>query len=542
MARTFEVGRAVLTSTTHNLELWLSTLITLSPSQDSIDVEQPSFHSLTRILSSSDIWVGRGNGMRIELALTHRGEPLPKLNLQMLREMIIQAPIWPQLKLKPTVPCDDMLQDGIAHVAISYADDDSSTNERQRHRILNKVPAAAVRPPEGVSSLQLQVVRFTMDLLESRQRPQMKRANTMLEETSTQIQSCDDNKNEDADTLLHETIESPGPAMKGTTRKRKRPGRQAPSRTCSTPVSLFDNEAKSNKRAATITNPRVPDQDVITEQLMEIRSMVEGAMRLSIYGNSKLPAGIKVKANTFGIGLADVAPILWRPGHLAALSQRAHLAPTVCRSLGHAIGVKATSTSLSEKFKELIGTRSRNSLHSRLGQGTAVDGQLQSMASSLSDQLWLHLQRSLLARPAPSLQPFTTCDADAADAHVSDEILVPVDLLCEAGAAPSTIEERELSSTISDDTKEEVWPPTPSGVRPGLLQGYETAVQREEYPIAFEDDLLLDAMPADAGSDYRDADRQVVNFGASAPTRSPNYATLERQITERLPAIPHKQR
>ena len=93
MARTFEVGRAVLASTTHNLELWLSTLITLSPSQDSIDVEQPSFHSLTRILSSSDIWVGRGNGMRIELALTHRGEPLPKLNLQMLREMIIQAPV-----------------------------------------------------------------------------------------------------------------------------------------------------------------------------------------------------------------------------------------------------------------------------------------------------------------------------------------------------------------------------------------------------------------------------------------------------------------
>jgi hypothetical protein len=211
-----------------------------------------------------------------------------------------------------------VLQDGIAHVAISYADDDSSTNERQRHRILKNVPAAAVRPPEGVSSLQLQVVRFTMDLLESRQRPQMKRANTISEETSTQIQCCDDHKNEDADTLLHEAIESHGPAMKGTTRKRKRPGRQAPPRTCSTSVSLFDNEAKSSKRAATIANPRVPDQDVITEeQLMEIRSMVEGAMRLSIYGNSKLPAGIKVKANTFGRGLADVAPILWRPGHLA---------------------------------------------------------------------------------------------------------------------------------------------------------------------------------------------------------------------------------
>jgi hypothetical protein len=226
--------------------------------------------------------------------------------------------IWSQLKLKPTVPSDDVLQDGITHVAISYAEDDSSTNERQRHRILNNVPAAAVRPPDSVASLQLQVVRFTMDLLESRQRPQMKRANTMPHETSTQTQNCDDNKNEDADTLLHETTESPGPAMKGAIRKRKRPGRQAPSRAYSTPVSLCDSGAKSNKRAATLAIPCVPNQDIITEErLMEIQSVVEGAMRLSIYGNSKLSVGIKVKANTFGIGLADVAPTMWRPGYIS---------------------------------------------------------------------------------------------------------------------------------------------------------------------------------------------------------------------------------
>lgn len=226
--------------------------------------------------------------------------------------------IWSQLKLKPTVPADDVLQDGITHVAINYAEDDSSTNERQRHRILNNVPAAAVRPPESVPSLQLQVVRFTMDLLESRQRPQMKRANTVPHETSTKTQNYDDNKNEDADTLLHEATESPGHAMKGTIRKRKRPGRQAPSRTYSTPVSLFNSGDRSNKRAANLASPCVHDQDVITEeQLMEIQSMVEGAMRLSIYGNSKLSAGIKVKANTFGIGLADVAPIMWRPGYIA---------------------------------------------------------------------------------------------------------------------------------------------------------------------------------------------------------------------------------
>jgi hypothetical protein len=93
MTRTFEVGRAVLASTTQNLELWLSTLITLSPSQDSIDVEQLSFRSLSHLLSSGKIWIGRGNCMRIELAISHRGEPFPRLELQMMREKIIQAPV-----------------------------------------------------------------------------------------------------------------------------------------------------------------------------------------------------------------------------------------------------------------------------------------------------------------------------------------------------------------------------------------------------------------------------------------------------------------
>jgi hypothetical protein len=93
MARSVEVGRAVLASTTSNLELWLSTLIIISPSQNSIDTEQLSSHSLLFFLSSGNVWVGRGHGMRIEIALTVRGEPFPKVELQELRDNITQAPV-----------------------------------------------------------------------------------------------------------------------------------------------------------------------------------------------------------------------------------------------------------------------------------------------------------------------------------------------------------------------------------------------------------------------------------------------------------------
>jgi hypothetical protein len=51
--------------------------------------------------------------------------------------------------------------------------------------------------------------------------------------------------------------------------------------------------------------------------------MVDGAMRLSICGtlNRKL-VGWKAKASTFRLGLADVAPAIWRTGYLVVRRSR----------------------------------------------------------------------------------------------------------------------------------------------------------------------------------------------------------------------------
>jgi hypothetical protein len=93
MARTIEVGRAVLASSTQHLELWLSTLIIISPAQQSIDIEQFSSQSLLSLLSSGDVWIGRDKGICIEVCLTLRGEPFPQLELQELIQSIILAPV-----------------------------------------------------------------------------------------------------------------------------------------------------------------------------------------------------------------------------------------------------------------------------------------------------------------------------------------------------------------------------------------------------------------------------------------------------------------
>jgi hypothetical protein len=96
MVKTLEVGRAVLASSTLQLELWLTTLITISPAQQSVNLEQLSSHCLLDLLSSGNIWVGHGRTTRMELSLTFRGEPLPHQDLQELVQNICQAPVSPQ--------------------------------------------------------------------------------------------------------------------------------------------------------------------------------------------------------------------------------------------------------------------------------------------------------------------------------------------------------------------------------------------------------------------------------------------------------------
>jgi hypothetical protein len=248
-------------------------------------------------------------------------------------ESLTLCQVWSQLRLEPTIPNDVVLQDGIAHIAVNHSEDDGSYTEhgRHRHRIFNNVPAAHLQPPENVASMQLQAVRFSMDILEPKQRLQLRRQNTSPVESGSSSQRCDQETEHglDIDVLLQETpspdhglgldttTHSCSPTTAPTKLKRKRSDLRTLTHTNPSSVLSYAHGSRKRSRPATIPDsPLTGPFTLSEEQLTEIHMLADTAIRLSIWGTSKSASGIKIRANTFGSCLADVAPVLWRPGYL----------------------------------------------------------------------------------------------------------------------------------------------------------------------------------------------------------------------------------
>jgi len=93
MSRSIELGRAVLSSPATDHELWLTTLITISPKQDPAYLQQLTSAEYLDALTSGSVWVSRAHDMHIEIKLSLRDEPLPHKQLQDLTNAILQAPV-----------------------------------------------------------------------------------------------------------------------------------------------------------------------------------------------------------------------------------------------------------------------------------------------------------------------------------------------------------------------------------------------------------------------------------------------------------------
>lgn len=100
MSRTIELGRAIIALQSANLELWLTTLITISPcaannlpQQHSINIENLNSRALLDFLHSGYAWVGRSNLMQMSLDINLHGEPLDGSLLRELGEGVVNAPV-----------------------------------------------------------------------------------------------------------------------------------------------------------------------------------------------------------------------------------------------------------------------------------------------------------------------------------------------------------------------------------------------------------------------------------------------------------------
>lgn len=234
--------------------------------------------------------------------------------------------------LKPTQRTDTAVDPGTIRLDVNHASVMGMQGKKERHRLFLDVPAADVRPPEGIAEISLHTVRFCMDILETspRRRSTTKRSNSPRSER--RASALDE---EDSDTLLHEmasedllhdidTDRSQTAVRALACRKRKR----------SATETMVSTQSHSPDKAKKLKRPRkrlIVDSsmqrksrpDFTSSDRINVASMVDGAMRLSICGtlNRKL-VGWKAKASTFRLGLADVAPAIWRTGYLVVRRSR----------------------------------------------------------------------------------------------------------------------------------------------------------------------------------------------------------------------------
>jgi hypothetical protein len=93
MSKSIELGRAVLSSPSTNHELWLTTLITISPKQDATYLQQLTSAQYLDVLASGTLWVSREYNMHIEMKLHLREEALPHNQLRDLMNAVLHAPV-----------------------------------------------------------------------------------------------------------------------------------------------------------------------------------------------------------------------------------------------------------------------------------------------------------------------------------------------------------------------------------------------------------------------------------------------------------------
>lgn len=241
--------------------------------------------------------------------------------------------------LQPSLSSGIALDPGIIRLNINYINKGEERKEQRHHRMFMDAPAADAKPPSGVPVIALESVRLCMEVLEARQRTKTMHKRLRLADRDDELRQLEiglveTNVGSGFDILLHE-IGRPvqeellvpdtrhHSVLPQIEAKPKGKARRINKRTKSSPALRSVHHDGKHRRPVTITDlqdsPHSAAAAAVTARnQVEIHHIVDGALRLSVSGSfsNKSANGIKVKANTFRAGLADIAPALWRPSYL----------------------------------------------------------------------------------------------------------------------------------------------------------------------------------------------------------------------------------
>ncbi|KAF2740677.1 hypothetical protein EJ04DRAFT_558666 [Polyplosphaeria fusca] len=443
MSRTLELGRAVLDSTNAGLQLWFTTLITVSTEQLSNDTAQHSQSDILDLLLSEDILVDRGHGMNMVLDIAIQGEPIHAIDRKQLLQKILNAPAWEQLHLRPSLdePSTGSVQaDETIKINISRCPMDVNPSSTGRHRLFTNVPLVATYPAGGTPVVHLQSIHYTMNIFklgllnEGSRRKRAKHSGSSKSSSPSRKTELTGQSSRDQHSAVLFDVAST--ALNNITGDN--------SHVSGTGVR---NESKKRRRSASKTVSALSvDYATSTTRIQSIGALVDGALRLSI--DSAIPrslVGMKSAASTFRAGLSRLSPILWSPRLLSNLSSRSHLMPIISCSLSQAAISKARSNSLKVKTSQLSAF-STNSGHfaSRLETSTRKN-----VEDAIHAQLWGFALKAFTTKAPQALKSFFSSTDEAPEVD-TDDILVGSDALLEEGGHELPFEDVSIGDGCSD--------------------------------------------------------------------------------------------
>lgn len=400
--KTVELGRAVINFPENNVQLWSTTFITLSPLQTSIDLHSLNHQLLSRLLVSGKIWTCRGVDFQLRIEILVHGEQLGPSELNRLAEQLVDAPVWPQLRLHVFLPMP-CVEHGNIRINIRHIREDVEGAHTQLHRLFSGVPSADMQPPDHVNVLGLQSVQLQVDLRSLEQLPSwgIKSDNS----SKHSIGESDASEN-----TLKETIQG--------TKKRKRPvlhTRQQP-RGAASPDSSPGAKSWEDDHSVPIFEKGIFSSTI---NMKDLGMFIDCALRVSVCEQvPKLPGKAKVIVKNFTTSLAEVCPAIWSPGYISVFSQRTRLVPTISRSLLKLTNGGTVSSTLQNKIALLA--KSSSTEISELTSSDSVqshgDGQpSESSETTMNSRLWIHTHTRMPRKLKKPLKQFFVLPSSTPD-------------------------------------------------------------------------------------------------------------------------------
>lgn len=253
--------------------------------------------------------------------------------LLQLRVKLTRNQVWDQLNLKLSVPINFEPHDGKARFTVRHTDDEILREGTKRYRLYQNVSGVDVQPPPGFPSVALDTVHFAMDFIETKQRAPSKRPKISSgdwqayprgrDASINHVQGFEQHVQKEVPAYLvmlpEDLREASEEASKLSTKsKHGTMESQDITNTNCIPGDLpFMAGGNVETCSKDYRNSSGDSSGLLGSERLAVGALVDGALRLSASGGiGKSSNGLKVKANTFRISLADVAPILWRPGCL----------------------------------------------------------------------------------------------------------------------------------------------------------------------------------------------------------------------------------